>query len=429
MATRKAGHWQLRAYLAARILLQPIMHWILKRRLKRGKEEPERVGEKLGNPTLPRPDGQLVWMHAVGLGELLALRPLILAMQSNEPKLNFLITSTARSSARVIGSNLPPRTVHQFLPLDGPRFIRRFLDHWRPNLSIWSEQDLWPGAIHDADARGIPLAYVNARMSSEAGERRARLKGLYGAVLDLFTLISAQDEGSAASITALGGTVNGPNCNLKPAAQPLAADEDALRSFQTTLSGRDVWVAASTHAPDEDVVLRAQALLSAKNPAALLILAPRQPDRAAEIAKAMDAAGLTYATRSAGDVPEDATQVFLADSFGELGLWYRLARTAFIGASFGGLGGHNPWEAICLGVTVVAGPDTQNFRSDYATLIAKRLCHRLTPGDDAASELADAILRDDAALRAQLAQATVEEAREALTPLARDLVGMVISQP
>ncbi|SMX23831.1 3-deoxy-D-manno-octulosonic acid transferase [Boseongicola aestuarii] len=425
MGTRKADHWQLRAYLAARVVLQPSMPWILRRRLRQGKEEPERVGEKFGKSSITRPDGQLVWIHAVGLGELLALRPLIRAMHSEDPKLNFLITSTARSSARVIDSNLPPRTIHQFLPLDGPSFVRRFLNHWRPDLSIWSEQDLWPGAIHDADARGTPLAFVNARMSSEAKARRARLKGLYRAIFDRFALISAQDEGSAAAIAALGGTVNAPNCNLKPAAQPLAVDEQALKSFRALLSGRAVWVAASTHADDEDVVLHAQTLLLAKDPTALLILVPRSPDRAADIVAAIEAAGLSYATRSADEFPEADTQVYLADSFGELGIWYRLARSAFVGGSFGGLGGHNPWEAICLGVTVHVGPDTQNFRTDYDTLTGKGLCHRLTPGDAVSNELADAVFNDGDAARIQLAQDAVEEARAALTPLARDLVAMV----
>lgn len=181
--------WQLRAYLAARRLAQPLMRAVLARRLKQGKEDPARLPEKLGRPTAARPAGRLVWLHAVGLGEVLALRPLIAALQAEDPALSVLITSTARSSAQVLGSNLPAGAVHQFLPLDGPDFLRRFLDHWRPDLSIWSEQDLWPGAICDTAARGVPLAYVNARIGARAAAKRARLGGLYRDVLGRLSLI------------------------------------------------------------------------------------------------------------------------------------------------------------------------------------------------------------------------------------------------
>ncbi len=163
---------QLRAYLAARVLAQPLMRRALRRRMARGKEDPARIGERLGQATAPRPEGEVVWVHAVGLGEVLALRPLILALQERAPGLSFVVTSVARSSAQVIAANLPPRCTHQFLPLDGRDFVAAFLDHWRPALSIWSEQDLWPGAIHDCAARGIPLAYVNARMNAESLRRR-----------------------------------------------------------------------------------------------------------------------------------------------------------------------------------------------------------------------------------------------------------------
>jgi 3-deoxy-D-manno-octulosonic-acid transferase len=425
MAQVKRKNWQLRTYLAARTLLQPTMRWVLKRRLDQGKEDPGRVREKLGESSLSRPDGSLVWMHAVGLGEVMALRPLLVAMQAIQPDLNFLLTSTARSSARVIGANLPPRTVHQFLPLDGPKFMKGFLDHWQPDLSIWSEQDLWPGAICDAADRGIPLAYVNVRLSADAVARRARVQGLYGDMLSRFALISAQDAQSATAIHALGGRVNRPNCNLKPAAEPLAADQEVLNAFKKTLTGRAVWVAASTHAADEAVAIAAHALRLAMDPAALLILVPRIPGRAPEIGAALKAAGLTFVTRSSGDMPDGAMQVFLADSFGELGLWYRLARHAFIGASFGGLGGHNPWEAICLGVPVLAGPNTDNFRNDYKILIDKKLCRFLAPDDTAAEKLACAFSEEEILIARNLATKIVNEARASIAPIARDLVSMM----
>ncbi len=291
-----------RAYMALRVLAQPLMRRALRRRLARGKEDPARMGERLGQPTAPRPEGRVVWVHAVGLGEVLALRPLIQAMQAEAPDLSFVITSVARSSAQVIAGNLPPRCTHQFLPLDGRDFVAAFLDHWRPALSVWSEQDLWPGAIHDCAARGIPLAYVNARMNAASLRRRRRVAGLYRDVLARFALVAAQDEETAASLRSLGAdpVVTG---SLKPAAAPLAAEAADVDRLSAALQGRRVWVAASTHAADEAVLIPAQVALWQADPAWLMILAPRLPQRGDDIAAALMAAGLPFARRSAGQVP------------------------------------------------------------------------------------------------------------------------------
>ena len=417
--------WQTRAYLALRPALQPLMRAVLRRRLRQGKEDPARLGEKLGRPSLPRPEGRLIWIHGVGLGEVMALRPLIGAMQAVHPGLNFLLTSTARSSAQVIGGNLPPDTRHQMLPLDGPDFLRGFLDHWRPDLSVWSEQDLWPGAIRDTAARGIPLAYVNARMNAAAYDNRRRLAGLYRDLLRRFALITAQDAESAGHLRQLGAAQVRQMRSLKPAAPPLGADPAALAALRAALAGRRVWVAASTHAADEDVVIAAQARLHAEDPARLLILTPRLPARAAGIRDALHAAGLPVAQRSRGEMPGADTAVLLADSFGELGLWYRLAQTAFVGGSFGGLGGHNPWEAICLGLPVVSGPDTANFRSDYTELAELGLAGRIPAGPDSANALADTIRAGGTPDVAQRASALVDAARADLTILARDLLSLI----
>ncbi|MFZ1469393.1 MAG: glycosyltransferase N-terminal domain-containing protein [Paracoccaceae bacterium] len=420
--------WQLRAYLALRPALQPLMRLALRRRVRAGKDDPARVGEKLGLATRPRPAGRVVWMHAVGLGEAMALRPLILAMQAQAPDLSFVITSTARSSAQVLGQNLPPRCVHQFLPLDGPAFLRSFLDHWRPDLSVWSEQDLWPGAIHDCAARGIPLAYVNARMNDASHRRRARLEGLYRDTLARFAIIAAQDATTAQNLHRLGAGAVTVTGSLKPAAEPLAADPAALADLAATLRGRRIWVAASTHAADEAVVMAAQSALAVEDPNWLLILAPRVPDRRAEVAVALQTAGLSHALRSAGQRPATADAVWLADSFGELGLWYRLAGAAYVGASFGGVGGHNPWEAICLSCPVLHGPDVANFAADYAALDAMGLAHQVTDRAEGADSLAAHLRRVGAEDTARM-QAVIDAARQALAPLASDLVALIRARP
>jgi 3-deoxy-D-manno-octulosonic-acid transferase len=409
-----------RAYMALRVLGQPLMRRALRRRLARGKEDAARIGERLGQPTAPRPEGRVVWVHAVGLGEVLALRPLLQAMQAQAPDLSFVITSVARSSAQVIAGNLPPRCTHQFLPLDGRDFVAAFLDHWRPALSVWSEQDLWPGAIHDCAGRGIPLAYVNARMNAESLRRRRRVAGLYRDTLARFALVAAQDDETAASLRALGAdpVVTG---SLKPAAAPLAADAEVVARLRTMLAGRRVWVAASTHAPDEAALIPAQAALWRADPAWLMILAPRLPQRSDEIAAALTAAGLPFARRSVGQVPEKGQAVWLADSFGDMGLWYLLAERAFVGGSNGGLGGHNPWEPLALGLPVLHGPDTANFAADYAALDAEGLA-TLVPAD--AGTLADAV-QAPVADRAARAAALVQDARARLQPLAVRLLALI----
>lgn len=412
-------------YGAARRVLQPVMRAVLKRRIRQGKDDPARAGEKLGQPTVPRPDGPIVWVHAVGLGEVLALRPLIDALQVARPGLTVLVTSTARSSAQVIGRNLPPGALHQMLPLDGPDFMRRFLDYWQPALSVWSEQDLWPGAISDTAARGIPLAYVNARMNAASLASRARLAGLYRDMLRRFDLVCAQDAESAAHLRLLGADAVAEMRSLKPAAPPLRVDESELERLRHELAGRRVWVAASTHAADEGVVIAAQQRLWAVDPAWLLILTPRLPTRADKIAAALEAAGLGFVQRSRGGAIGPETAVLLADSFGELGLWYRLAESAFVGGSLGGAGGHNPWEAICLGVPVISGPDTANFRADYAELAALGLARQIPSGGAAAQQLADQVARSAGQGGGEGVRALVQSARLEVDGLAQKLVQLM----
>jgi 3-deoxy-D-manno-octulosonic-acid transferase len=216
--------------------------------------------------------------------------------------------------------------------------------------------------------------------------------------------------------------------SLKPAAQPLNADRAELALLQAQLVGRKVWVAASTHAADEAVVIAAQARLQAQDPAWLLILTPRLPTRAAEVGMSLTAAGLTYAQRSLHHPPQPQTAVLLADTFGELGLWYRLAQCAFIGGSFGGLGGHNPWEAVCLGLPVLSGPDTANFRADYAELAALGLAQVL-PNDDSAAALLVKVLRDTSPSQLDAVHALIDTARDEVALLARDLLSLMKAPP
>lgn len=352
----------LRSVLAIGHILQPLAPRVLRRRLARGKEDPDRWREKLGEPSAPRPDGPLVWLHGVGVGEVMALTGVIAALTAARPDLNVLVTSTARTSSAVFARNCPDRSVHQFLPLDLPGPVARFLDHWRPDLVVWSDQDLWPRLIVEAARRGIPQGWINARMDARAHRARARFGRAYGQLYDRLGFIQAQDRASADHIRTLApGVEVAVTGNLKSAAAPLADVPDERVQLQASLSGRKVWLAASTHEEDEAIALAAQAQLHAADPAWLLILAPRDAHRGPQIAP--DAPH-----RSAGARPGPGDAVWIVDTMGEMGLWFRLARATLVGGSFGPVEGHNPWEPVALNCAVVHGPRVANFARDYAVL-------------------------------------------------------------
>lgn len=408
--------WQLPAYLAASHAFPLAAPFVLRRRLARGKEDPARYTEKLGLPTAPRPDGRLVWLHAVGLGEVLSLRGLIAAMAARDGALSFLVTSGTRASAQVLAANLPPRTTHQFLPLDAPRYLARFLAHWRPDLSVWAEQELWPGAVAAAHRAGIPLALVNARMNDAAFARRARARGLFADLLARFALVAAQDDTTARHLAALGARKPRVTGALKAAAPPLAADPATLKALQAALHDRRPWLLASSHPEDEAAALAAR---RAQGPEALLVIVPRDPPRAPAISAATLDLGLAVSRKSLSPRPDPGAQVHIVDAFGDLGLWYRLCPVALIGGSFGPTEGHNPWEAAALGAAILHGPRTANFAADYARLDGAGAALALS-----ADALPQALAQDHAAMAAR-ALALSQAARDSLAPLAADLLDLM----
>lgn len=410
----------LAAYVLASHCLTLLAPKVLRRRLARGKEDPARWREKLGEATAQRPEGRLVWLHAVGLGEVLALRGLISAMAAQAPDLSFLVTSSARSSAQVIGANLPPRTQHQYLPIDAPRYLKRFLHHWRPDLSIWAEQDIWPGAVAAAMRHGVPLALVNARITAQSHAKRRRFRGVFRSVLAGFSIVDAQDKATADRLVDLGAPVVRVSGSLKLAAPPLAVDQTELDRLRSLLAPRKIWLAASTHAGDEAEAVQA-ALALAKDRSWLLILVPRDIGRAEEIAAVLADKGLAFARRSKGEVPAIGHAVWLADSYGELGLWYRLADRALIGGGFDAIGGHNPWEAALLGTAILHGADVANFSADYAALQQVKAAQNVARGALAVA------LQDDARLAAMAVAASrhVAASQSLLQPLAADLLALI----
>ena len=342
------------------------MRYALKRRLKNGKEHPQRYTEKLGEVSAARPPGPLIWLHGVGLGEVLALRGLIRSINTRKPDINFLVTSSTRTSAEVFCNNLPVNTTHQFLPADSKPFIKKFLDHWQPNLSVWVEQDLWPALVYHTHARSIPLVLLNARMNEKSYRARARLKSLFGDLYKRFEWISAQDNQTTAHMQSLGANVT-TGGSLKTVSVPLHDHTTERHEFEQAIDGRQCWLLASSHAEDEALALKTHSKLVQQQPDALLIIAPRVIERKSEIIETAIAHGMKVACRSDNQSPSQCN-VYIADTFGEMGIWYRVSPCAFIGGSMSHIQGHNPWEAAVLGCAIVHGPNTENFLSDYQLL-------------------------------------------------------------
>jgi 3-deoxy-D-manno-octulosonic-acid transferase len=353
----------LAAYGRLTAVLQPVLRLHLQRRIKRGKEDPVRWREKLAQPSAARGEGRLVWLHAVGLGETLALRGVVEALHQRLPEARFLITSSTRASAEVLAENPLPMTTHQFLPLDTPRHVRAFLDHWQPDLVIWSEQELWPGFVMESHRRRITQVLINARMTADGFARRRRIGTFYRALYGRFALICAQNKNTLEYLQSLGAKSVNLVGRLKSSAPPLRCDAGQLDVLKNNINGRFVWVAASTHPQDEAIALAAQTKLSEQVSDALLVLVPRYPERADDAIAAGQALGLSISRAQGG-----GEQVWVVDRFGALGLWYRLARAAFIGGTNSEVQGHNPWEAAILGRPVLHGPHCDNFQDDYAAL-------------------------------------------------------------
>jgi len=355
----------LKAYGVATVLAEPFARRFLESRARRGKEDPGRLGERLGRASAPRPAGALVWLHAVSVGESVSLLPVIERLAADRPDLALLVTSGTRASAEMLETRLPSRAIHQYAPLDTPNAVSRFLAHWRPDLGLFVESELWPNLILAAHAGGARLALISARMTERSARSWRRWPAAARAVLGAFDVILAQDDAVAARLTALGGKVGG-RLNLKRLGAAPAAEPGEAKRLKAAIGARPVVLALSTHAPEEAMIAAAVRPLT---PAPLLILQPRHRERGDELARQF--AARRVARRSAGERPTAETEIYLVDTLGETGLLLALSGVAVMGGGFGhGVGGHNPLEPARLGVGVITGPDIANHAEVFAELIA-----------------------------------------------------------
>jgi 3-deoxy-D-manno-octulosonic-acid transferase len=364
---------------------------LLSQRAARGKEDRARMKERLGVTAQPRPDGRLVWVHGASVGESLAALPLIEQLQAQMPGTSVLVTSGTVTSARMMQARLPPSNgshaaFHQFVPLDTPRAVARFLDHWKPDAGLFVESDLWPNLILAAATRNIPLALVNARISARSAAGWKRAPGTAKRLLAAFDAVLAQDEEIAARFRALGArnvTVAG---SLKADAPPLGCDATALTALQAQIGARPVLLAAQTHSGEDETVLPAHDMLRARFPDLLTIIVPRHLERAGDIEMLCGARAARR--RSLGHAISEQTQVYIADTLGELGLFYRLAPFAFVGGTLVPMGGHNPLEPAVLKRAVLAGPHRASAVTAYQAILGAQGFGSVTSSGDIAREAA-----------------------------------------
>lgn len=376
----------------------PLLTQHLNRRARRGKEDLERLGERSGRTAMMRPKGPLLWVHAASVGESLAALPLIEALLAERPELQVLMTTGTVTSAKLLAGRLPARTIHQFAPLDQAGAWRRFFDHWRPDFGCLVESEIWPNLIYEAGRSQVPLALINGRMSARSASRWRWGRSAATRLLGSFTLCLARSPVDAERLQALGAADVRMLGDLKNAAPPLPADRTALSELRAIVGDRPVWLAASTHPGEDEAILRAHRILRDRHPDLLTVIAPRHPERGAAMAAALRAAGMKVARRSLGECLDMATETYLVDTLGELGLFYRLSSLAFVGGSLAPIGGHNPLEAARLGCLPLFGPHTGNCEETAHKLLEAGAAIRVRDGEDLADAvgmlLADAAVRD-----------------------------------
>jgi 3-deoxy-D-manno-octulosonic-acid transferase len=356
----------LRSYRLLTAALSPLARWLISRRLKQDKEHGARTSERYGESRIARPPGPLVWVHGASVGELLAVIPLIERIREKE--FAVLCTSGTVTSANLAEHRLPRGTIHQFVALDVPRFVKRFFDHWRPDLALLVESDLWPNLILTGARRGVPLILVNGRLSERSFKRWRLVPGTITALLRCFDLCLAQSAADAGRLRDLGAPRIATTGNLKLDVPEPPANADSLTALKASIGERPVVAGASTHAGEETMLIEAHRRLRASFPRLLTIIVPRHPERGPGILEIAHAAELNAALRSRGELPRSETEIYVADTLGELGLIYRLAPIVFVGGSFAGHGGQNPIEPIKLGAAILHGPHVWNFAEIYAAL-------------------------------------------------------------
>ncbi|OUR77488.1 hypothetical protein A9Q83_11090 [Alphaproteobacteria bacterium 46_93_T64] len=373
----------------------------IKKRLEEGKEDPNRYEERFGEPSRMRPAGELIWIHAASVGESVSALPLINALLAHKSDRTVLITTGSVTSAELLADRLPAGAFHQFVPVDTKEAVERFLDYWQPQVAIWLESEIWPNLINETSRRKIPMMLLNARMTSSTFNMWRKTGGFIKKLLKKFDYVHAQSSLTADRLEYLGVKDVETLGNLKFCSPPLPFQKDPFRVLRAATEKRKVWLAASTHKGEEAIVAEAHISIKKQIGSLLTIIVPRHPDRAGEIHEKLASAGFKIARRSLRQKITSDTDVYLADTIGELGLFYRISDVVFIGGSLVDKGGQNPLEAARLSSAIMFGPYMSNFSEIVRDLLENKAALQLKDG----TELANAtyVLMSEANIRSELA--------------------------
>ena len=373
---------KLKAYMFLTRLFQPAAPLLLRYRENKGKEEKSSIAERMGHASLERPDGELVWIHAASVGEATAVFHLIEKLRDERPDIHILLTTGTVTSARLARSRLPDDVIHQYVPLDAPKFMKQFFDHWQPATVILTESEIWPNMIREARIREIPLLLVNGRMSSKSFRRWRKQMRTANPLFSSLDLVIAQNDRYAISFERLGSRNVITGGNLKMDAPPPPIAKPALKKLKGAIGKRPLFLAASTHPGEDEIVGDAHIALKEEFPDLLTIIVPRHPDRGSEICAMLEGKGLSVACRTKHQMPESKQDVYVADTIGELGMFYALAPVALIGGSLVPHGGQNPIEAVMHDTVVLTGPKVHNFEEAYDALLNADGCLEVKDGEE-----------------------------------------------
>lgn len=369
MILRERGKLIYKIYNAITISFAPLIHLHLRYRKFRGLEHPLRWRERLGRPSLPRPPGPLLWFHAVSLGEGMAAIPVIKKCLMERPDFNILMTTTTLSAFEVLKYQLPPAVIYQFAPLDLPTAVDAFLRYWKPNAVILMESELWPNVVMAASESKIRLALLNARMSERSFKRWSApaVFPLIALMLSKFSLIVPLSTTEAIRFQLLQAPpfIVSISADLKYCVGENVASTNSLKGIedlQFQLSHRQVWMASSVHKGEHEVMLRVHKTLVQSHPKLLTVIVPRHPQHGLDFAQASKKIGLTVAVRSNDGKLTSATNIYVANTLGELQEFYQMIPISVIGGSFlPTLAGHNISEAMVAGCAVLTGPHVGHF--------------------------------------------------------------------
>lgn len=334
----------------------------IKRRKEKGKEDVKRFNERIGRPSMPRPEGKLFWFHGASVGESLSMLPLINKLLETYPEAHVMVTTGTLTSAELMGKRLPERAFHQYIPIDNPFFTTRFVKHWQPDAVLWFESDFWPAMLNSIKRKNIPLILVNGRISNKSFKRWQQFDFICKELLSCFSFCLGQSDEDAYRLRVLGAKEAICLGNIKYAGLPLPVDEEKKAELEKQINGRTVWLACSTHDDEEFKIARFHNELKKDFPDLLLIIVPRHPHRGVEIQKRLqDELKLNVSLRSKEEPITPKTDIYVADTIGELGIWYNLSPLIFVGGSLIPHGGQNFMEPSRYRCAVIVGPHMHNF--------------------------------------------------------------------